>query len=437
MASIDDITQMLRDTDIPRDMRQRVQTPTTLHKRGMVLGLVVDYATLYLKPSHNTGRHKMLARALCRLARDLFPEFVFTSIMVNEGGSSLHVDKNNCGPSIILSLGDHTGGELWQWSDDGQGEVLSIKDKPTECNGLVPHVTLPFQGERFSLVYYCVRTSRKPPNPADAEFLRGLGFKSVEQIPKCKSSPPRHDLLPFAALKVRALLSDTTIPQHQPIQEPEPEAVTTPKVLLELFAGTGSVGKAFLQYGWEVVSLDTVRGKQYPITIRSDILTWDYKDAYPPNYFDAIHASPPCTHYSIARTSGKTPRDLVGADRLVDRTLDIIEYFKPKVWLIENPYTGLMKSRPCMAGMDRYLRTVCYCRYGMQYRKSTAVWTNLGDYWTERPMCTYHNPCEKVVDGRHPTTAQQRDGFSVKQLYSIPKELCDELAIAVIDACDE
>jgi rhodanese-related sulfurtransferase len=150
----------------------------------------------------------------------------------------------------------------------------------------------------------------------------------------------------------------------------------------------------------------------------------------PPEYFDAIHASPPCTHYSIARTCSKTPRDLDGADRLVERTLDIIEYFRPAVWIIENPYTGLMKSRPCMAGMDRYLRTVCYCRYGMQYKKATAVWTNLGGYWVERPMCSYSNPCEKVVNGRHPTTAQQRDGFSTKQLYALPKELCDELAIS-------
>jgi hypothetical protein len=102
--------------------------------------------------------------------------------------------------------------------------------------------------------------------------------------------------------------------------------------LLELFAGTGSVGKAFQEYGWEVVGLDITRGH----AIQSDVLHWDYT-IFPRNHFDCIHASPPCTQYSICRTSAKTPRDLVGADALVQRTLDIIEYFQPKVFIIENP----------------------------------------------------------------------------------------------------
>jgi site-specific DNA-cytosine methylase len=60
--------------------------------------------------------------------------------------------------------------------------------------------------------------------------------------------------------------------------------------LLELFAGTGSVGRAFRELGWEVVSLDIEPGH----TIQADVLTWDYR-TYPPGYFDCVHASPPCT----------------------------------------------------------------------------------------------------------------------------------------------
>jgi hypothetical protein len=55
--------------------------------------------------------------------------------MVNEGGSTLHVDRNNCGPSLLISLGDHTGGELWQYP----GDVLEVHYKATHCNGLLPH----------------------------------------------------------------------------------------------------------------------------------------------------------------------------------------------------------------------------------------------------------------------------------------------------------
>jgi len=193
--------------------------------------------------------------------------------------------------------------------------------------------------------------------------------------------------------------------------------------LLELFAGTGSVGQAFSQYGWEVIGLDINPGH----AIQSNILRWDYT-VYPRNHFDCIHASPPCTQYSICRTSAKTPRDLEGADALVQRTLDILEYFQAAVFIIENPYTGLMKDRPLMAPLRDRMKTVCYCRYGMPYRKATSIWTNLD--WTPRPMCTKADPCEHVLDGRHVTRAQTRNGWTTDQLYMLPQALCLELAAA-------
>ena len=61
--------------------------------------------------------------------------------------------------------------------------------------------------------------------------------------------------------------------------------------MLELFSGTGSVGAVFKEHDWEVVSLD----RDLPANINCDVLDWDYKNAYPPNRFDFIWASPPCT----------------------------------------------------------------------------------------------------------------------------------------------
>ena len=138
-----------------------------------------------------------------------------------------------------------------------------------------------------------------------------------------------------------------------------------PKKLLELFSGSGSIGKAFRSKGWDVVSLDI--DPKTEADIHEDILTWDYTQ-FPVGEFDAIWASPCCTQYSCARTSAKTPRNLDLADSLVKRSLEIIDYFKPKTWFLENPATGMLKDRPFMAGIPYVdLDYCCYCNWG--YRK--------------------------------------------------------------------
>ena len=143
--------------------------------------------------------------------------------------------------------------------------------------------------------------------------------------------------------------------------------------LLELFSGTGSVGKAFSSQGWEVVSLDS--DPKTEANIHEDILTWDFT-TYPPGYFDAIWASPCCTHYSCARRGAKTPRNLALADSLVLRSREVINYFNPRAWFIENPQTGLLKDRPFMEGIPFSDVDYCaYCDWG--YRKRTRLWNNV------------------------------------------------------------
>ena len=79
-----------------------------------------------------------------------------------------------------------------------------------------------------------------------------------------------------------------------------------------------------------------------------DIMDWDYT-FFERKSFDVIWASPPCTEYSRAKT--RAPRDIDGANEIVQRTLDILEYFEPKYWIIENPQTGLLKDQLLMWGI--------------------------------------------------------------------------------------
>ena len=68
--------------------------------------------------------------------------------------------------------------------------------------------------------------------------------------------------------------------------------------LLELFSGTGSVGKVCKQLDWDVVSVDMI----LPATHEVDIMNFDYKQ-YSKDEFDIVWASPPCTNYSKLQDS--------------------------------------------------------------------------------------------------------------------------------------
>ena len=70
--------------------------------------------------------------------------------------------------------------------------------------------------------------------------------------------------------------------------------------LLELFRGTGSVGKVAKDMGYDVISVD----RDMKATHQCDIMQWDYQAAFPQDYFQFVWASPDCTMFSIARTRG-------------------------------------------------------------------------------------------------------------------------------------
>jgi hypothetical protein len=179
---------------------------------------------------------------------------------------------------------------------------------------------------------------------------------------------------------------------------------------------------------FEVVSLD-MNPKCNP-DILANILAWDYT-TFAPNRFDIIWASPPCTHFSILRTTG-SPRDIDFANKLVARTLEIIKYFNPQVWFLENPGSGYLKQQPHMQGIP-YV-DVHYCKYGYSYRKWTRIWTNIPEQLQPR-ICKMD--CDALI--RDALTGVYRhkgtfggifSGTPLHQRYSIPPLLVHDLMTA-------
>eukprot|EP00439_Symbiodinium_sp_Y106_P047468 s7668_g6.t1 len=112
---------------------------------------------------------------------------------------------------------------------------------------------------------------------------------------------------------------------------------------------------------WEVTSLDADATTRP--TICADVQAWDY-GSYPPGHFDFIWASPVCTYFSRALT--RRPRRLTEGDGLVLKTIEIIGHLRPRWWAVENPRTGLLKSRPYMQALP--YNDVSYCMYGFRYQ---------------------------------------------------------------------
>jgi hypothetical protein len=189
--------------------------------------------------------------------------------------------------------------------------------------------------------------------------------------------------------------------------------------VLCLFEGIGSAKKVFESLGFEVICVEI--NKKYNPTILSDIMKWNYKDDYKPGDFDIITASPVCLYWSVLRNTwiGRKcksihPTEVITKQHLlddiekygkpmVDRTLEILDYFKPTYWWIENPNSSSMwkyiEEKYNHLNFETYIFDYCkYSDYG--YKKPTRFITNYKG--VEAVRCK--NDCENLITIKTKTT---------------------------------
>jgi len=202
--------------------------------------------------------------------------------------------------------------------------------------------------------------------------------------------------------------------------------------VLELFAGSRSIGKAAESLGYDVFSSDVNDFDKIDYVV--DILNFDIKKV--PFKPDIIWASPPCTTYSIAAISHHRPKNkplsnfAIKSDLIVKKTLQIIKELNPNKWYIENP-RGLLRKQNFMICLPK--TTVWYCTYGDNRAKPTDIWSNnirslLNiNGWQPRPECFNGNKnCHHEAAPRGSRTGTQ----GVKGNYNrskIPNQLCLEI----------
>lgn len=213
--------------------------------------------------------------------------------------------------------------------------------------------------------------------------------------------------------------------------------------VLELFAGSRSIGKAAGIIGLDVFSVDWQAYEDINLVIDIGFMEKSHIPFLP----DVVWASPDCTTYSIAacsthRTNTKEPKSDYA--KLCDKTnihwIDLI-----KSWLIDNPDMVFFIENP--RGMLRHMdfmqefkrHTVWYCQYGDERAKPTDIWTN-SKTWKPRPMCkNYKYDTNGEIIDKHchhhaarrgaKTGTQGRKGTYLRS--QIPYALCDEILRSV------
>lgn len=199
--------------------------------------------------------------------------------------------------------------------------------------------------------------------------------------------------------------------------------------VLELFAGTRSIGKAFQEKGHEVFSIEWE--EMFPdISWYTDILKVKSEDIL--ERFgkpDVIWASPDCTSYSIAGISHHRKKGVDGnldavseyakfCDAVNKHVLELIDELGPTFWFIENPRGGMRKMN-FMQDLPRY--TVTYCQYGDNRMKPTDIWTNHPNPMF-KPPCHNGDPCHEPAPRGSKTGTQGLKNHIERA--RIPLELC-------------
>ena len=167
MTPVKKVEEMLKKVTIPKTKRKLVNDKSV---RTVTIGQVNVPFSKFKGHSKFTEQHPELWKAIKEMAEYLDPNHLYTSVTINHNVlCKPHKDCRNDGTTMIIGLGDYTGGEL---NIDGQD--IDINHKVHYFNGwLHEHYNKPHKGERWSLMFYSLRRSWNIVHrPEDVPIIR-------------------------------------------------------------------------------------------------------------------------------------------------------------------------------------------------------------------------------------------------------------------------
>lgn len=214
--------------------------------------------------------------------------------------------------------------------------------------------------------------------------------------------------------------------------------------VLELFAGTRSIGKAFEAHGHEVFSVEWDKSFEH-INLYADIGQLTAQEVLEKfGHPDVIWASPDCSSYSVAGigyhrklnpiTKNLDPQTDYArfCDQVNQHVVELIKELNPTYYFIENPRGG-MRKMTWMQDLPRY--TVTYCKYEtdrpLEQRRMKPT-----DIWTNHPNPRFIPPCKNGDKCHAPAPRGSRTGTQglkgSKERSVIPPILCRH----IVDICE-
>lgn len=154
------------------------------------------------------------------------------------------------------------------------------------------------------------------------------------------------------------------------------------KVILDLCGGTGAWSEPYKNRGYEVIVITRPNYDVESVDFGNTWVTFfgqkqnveDIRIKYETVY--GVLCAPPCTMFSRARTTAKTPRDFRAAMRTVQACLNVIwniqyrSHFTLQFWALENPAGHLQRflGKPPFKFQP--------FEFGDPHSKQTFIWGN-------------------------------------------------------------
>lgn len=166
--------------------------------------------------------------------------------------------------------------------------------------------------------------------------------------------------------------------------------------ILSLFDYTGNWSRPWKENGYEVIQVDLQLGM--------NILDWNYTQI-PKNQVYGILAACPCTDFALSGARHFKRKDQDGSTekskQLVYKTLEIIDYFKPNFWVVENPMSRIHKCCPELGEVKYKFNPCDFAGYlskeqqeNERYNKQTWLW---GEF--KEPIRKRLEPLQKEFPG--------------------------------------